>query len=518
MLLSTLALAWSLTVVMADGEEGVKTPCVDVEEGVCSSYCQVDGNCCPSDQIYTTDWTNYFCCEAVVSMDGGNPFCPKAAVSSQSSALGAAPAPEVCQKKTYSLYIPEETAGAQTYCKGGSKKVSKQNPCTSSNTCTAEECRVHCDKEPLCNFYTSHPSGKCMLYKSCSKKENGSTAAAVYAKVCSDFSGSIGVSWSDFTLERWQTDSAAITAAVEAEGGMVINKDAGNDATQQSADIEALVDLNIGTLIVIAVDASALGPALEKAFEKGIPVIAYDRLIDDERAFYLTFDNVEVGRLQAQAILDVQPTGKYVFIKGSETDPNAHFVRQGQQEVLQAAIDASDITIVDEAFTPGWNPDAAETNFRNIMTAASDDVDAIVASNDGTAGAVHKVLTEKGLVKPLSGQDGDKAALNRVAKGEQTVSVWKDARELGKSAGEIAVMFAQSFNGFLLMKKAVDYAGGDSFTFVTPSGKTVYAMLLPPVAITQDNLSVVVDANWITVAELCSGVTGGSVAACPAED
>ena len=180
---------------------------------------------------------------------------------------------------------------------------------------------------------------------------------------------------------------------------------------------------------------------MQLAADEGIPVVGYDRLIDDSRAFYLTFDNVEVGRMQARAVFAEAPTGRYVMIKGSNTDPNADFLRGGQQEILQAAIDSGDIEIVGEAYTDGWLPANAPTQYganpdRNRQRC----VDAVVASNDGTAGGVVAALTAQGMEGiPVSGQDGDHAALNRVAKGTQTVSVWKDARDLGRAAGEIAV-------------------------------------------------------------------------------
>ena len=200
----------------------------------------------------------------------------------------------------------------------------------------------------------------------------------------------------------------------------------------------------VDALIILAQDTQAIIPAVEAAANEGVPVIAYDRLIEDPRAFYLTFDNVEVGRMQARAVLEQQPTGNYVMIKGSPTDPNADFLRGGQQEVLQEAIDAGDITIVGEAYTDGWLPANAQRNMEQILTAEDNAVDAVVASNDGTAGGAVAALTAQGLDGiPVSGQDGDHAALNRIAKGTQTVSVWKDSRDLGKAAAEAAVAMAE---------------------------------------------------------------------------
>lgn len=311
----------------------------------------------------------------------------------------------------------------------------------------------------------------------------------------------VGVSWSNFQEERWKTDEAAIVGALEAGGAEYISADAQSSSSKQLSDVESLIAQGVDALIILAQDAQAIGPAVQAAADEGIPVIAYDRLIEDDRAFYLTFDNVEVGRLQAQAVFDVMPKGNYVMIKGSPTDPNADFLRGGQQEILEAAIAAGDIKIVGEAYTDGWLPANAQRNMEQILTSADNAVDAVVASNDGTAGGVVAALTAQGMEGiPVSGQDGDHAALNRVAKGHQTVSVWKDARELGKAAGEIAVQLAGGAD-------LGDVKGSMSWT--SPAGTVMTSMFLAPNPITQDNLSVVVDAGWITKDALCQGVEGG---------
>lgn len=309
----------------------------------------------------------------------------------------------------------------------------------------------------------------------------------------------IGVSWSNFREERWKTDEAAIKGALEAAGAQYISSDAQTSATKQLADVEGLITQGVDAIILLAQDSASIGPAINAAADAGIPVIGYDRMIDDPRAFYLTFDNVEVGRLQARAILEAMPKGRYVMIKGSPVDPNADFLRGGQQEVLQAAIDSGDITIVGESYTEDWQPANAQKNMEQILTQTNNGVDAVVASNDGTAGGVVAALSAQGMSGiPVSGQDGDMAALNRVAMGTQTVSVWKDSRVLGKTAGEIAVALAGG--------TAMDAVEGAS-TFTSPSGNTLNAILLAPNPITKDNLNEVLDAGWISKEVLCQGTT-----------
>jgi D-xylose transport system substrate-binding protein len=318
----------------------------------------------------------------------------------------------------------------------------------------------------------------------------------------------IGVSWSNFQEERWKTDEAAIKAAIEKAGGSYISADAQSNPGKQLTDIESLITKGAKALIVLAQDSDAIRPAIEKATQEGIPVVGYDRLIEIPSAFYITFDNKEVGRMQARAVHAAKPKGSYAFIKGSSTDPNADFLFAGQMEVLKAAIDKGDIKNVGEAYTDKWLPANAQKNMEQILTKNNNKVDAVVASNDGTAGGVVAALSAQGLAGsvPVSGQDGDKAALNRVALGTQTVSVWKDARELGKSAAEIAIALAGG-------KKLSDIPGSTTFSD-GPKKQKMTARLLKPVAITKDNLSVVIAAGWITKEAVCQGVKAGSVSVC----
>lgn len=319
----------------------------------------------------------------------------------------------------------------------------------------------------------------------------------------------VGVSWNNYNEERWaKWDEPAIKEALAAGGAAYISSDAGSSAEQQLADVENLIAQGADALIILAQDGEAILPAVQSALEQGIPVIAYDRLIEDPGALYITFDNVEVGRLQAEAVFAQVPEGNYVFIKGNSADANADFVHSGQLEVLQAAIDSGAVVNVGESYTDNWDPAVAQTNMEQFLTENDNDVQAVVSSNDGMAGGVVAALEAQGLAGEVavSGQDGDLAALNRVALGTQTVSVWKDARELGTAAGEAAVMLAHAM--------ALGEIPG-TVIFDSPGGNQMTSILLTPIAITPDNLDVVVDVGWISQEELCQGVETGTVAACP---
>lgn len=331
----------------------------------------------------------------------------------------------------------------------------------------------------------------------------GVGTAAVAQKI------TVGVSWSNFQEERWKTDEAAIKAAIAKAGGTYISADAQSSPAKQLTDIEGLIARGARVLIVLAQDSDAIRPAVERATQEGIPVVGYDRLIEIPGVYYITFDNREVGRLQARAIHMAKPKGNYVFIKGSSTDPNADFLRAGQEDVLKEAMAKGDIKNVGEAYTDQWLPANAQRNMEQILTRNNNKVDAVVASNDGTAGGVIAALTAQGLAGtvPVSGQDGDKAALNRVARGLQTVSVWKDARALGKRSAEIAVDLAKG--------TAPDKIAGAAKWAEGAKKVPMDSILLTPVAVTKDNLDVVISAGWVTKDVVCQGVEAAKApAAC----
>jgi len=319
----------------------------------------------------------------------------------------------------------------------------------------------------------------------------------------------VGVSWNNYQEERWaKWDEPAIKAAIEAGGGTYISNDAKSSAETQASNLENLISQGAQVLIVLAQDGTAIKPAVASAIGAGVPVVAYDRLIEDPQALYITFDNKGVGRLEAEEIFKRVPKGRYVIIKGSSTDANADFLREGFEEVIGAAVAAGDIEIVSETYTDNWDPANAQATMEQVLSAEGNKIDAVLTQNDGMAGGAIAALAAQGLAGkvPVSGQDAEQAALNRVALGTQSLTVWKDARELGKSAGESALALCAN-------PDASAVAGASPFT--TPGGNEISSIFLVPKPITQDNLNEVIDAGWTDQATLCQGVTAGSVAACP---
>ena len=315
----------------------------------------------------------------------------------------------------------------------------------------------------------------------------------------------IGVSWAQFQEERWKIDEAAMKAAIEANGDEYISADAQGSSEKQLNDIDALIAQGVNALIINAWDKDAILPAVDKAAAEGIPVLGYDRLIEDSRAFYLTFDNVGVGKIIAQEVMKAKPDGNYAIIKGDPGDPNANFLRAGMEEVIGEAVKAGTIKIVGEVYTDGWKPDNAQKNMEQILTANNNAIDAVLAENDGMAGGASAALAAQGLTVPLGGQDGDLAAINRVARGLQTVSVWKDSRQLGDAAGKIAGQLADGV--------AMDKIEGVT-TFADGEKKVpMNAILMTPTAITKETINLAIDGGHITKEQACEGALA-DVAAC----
>ncbi len=313
----------------------------------------------------------------------------------------------------------------------------------------------------------------------------------------------IGVSWKIFQEERWKRDEAVIKGIVEANGDRYISADAQGSAAKQLTDVESLISQGADVLLIVPFDSEAILPAIEKASGEGIPMIAYDVQIEHPDSLYITFDNVGVGRLMAKEMLKVKDAGNFAFIKGDQGDPNATFLFKGIMEVLQPNIDAGKIKNVGEAFTDGWKPENAQRNMEQMLTANQNKIDAVISENDGMAGGAVAALAAQGMAGsvPVTGQDGDLAAINRVARGTQLVSVWKDSRALGKVAAEAALMLADG-------KSMSDVPGTAPFSG-GKRGVEVTSILLEPTPITKDTVNLVIDAGWISKAEACEGATAG---------
>ncbi len=312
------------------------------------------------------------------------------------------------------------------------------------------------------------------------------------------------MSWATFQEERYGLrDEPGIQGVLEAAGAQYTGNDADNSNETQASNIEALLAADIDVLVLNSVNPEAALAPLQTALDAGIPVIAYDRELESSDVLFMTHDNVEVGRMIAREVTAAQPTGNYAIIKGQEGETNPEFLREGMAEIIDPLIEAGDITIPEgaEVYTDEWLPDNAQDNMETILTATNNDIQAVLSENDGMATGAVAAMEAQGLVGTIKigGQDGDVAALNRVALGTQVVSVWKDATELGAAAGVAALALCDD-------PDVANVTGAEPRT--TTGGLDGFGLELAPMPITQDNLQVVLDAEWITEAELCAGRSG----------
>jgi D-xylose transport system substrate-binding protein len=342
----------------------------------------------------------------------------------------------------------------------------------------------------------------------------------------------VGVSWNNFQQPRWAAhDEPNLKGTVEAAGGKYISADANLSAEQQLTDVDTLISQGAKVLILLAQDNKAILPALQKAKDAGVPVIAYDRLIEDPSILYITFDNVLVGKAEADAVIAKVPKGNYVLIKGDPGDPNAStFLPQGWDDAgLKDKVASGDIKLLngpDGTFTDAWKTEKAQQNMEAIIDKAVADgtpIDAILAENDSTALGVVGALTAKSYgFPPLSGQDGDPANLNNVALGKQYVDVFKNANELGKTAGAAAIELCKgtAMAGLKLPDGLIDpgvapTAGLTAQAFTTPDGTSVQSFILQPTPLTAETLQAAIDAGQISKEDLCKGVDAATApAAC----
>ena len=256
----------------------------------------------------------------------------------------------------------------------------------------------------------------------------------------------IGFSMDTLKEERWQKDRDLFVKRAEELGAEVIVQSAdGNDETQFN-QAQALLLQGVDVLVVIPHNGDVAGAIVEAANKENVPVISYDRLIRNSAPqLYISFDNEKVGELQAKYLLDRAPKGNYILIGGAPTDNNAKLLRAGQMQVLQPAIDRGDIKIVADQWARDWLAEEALKHTENALTQNSNDVAAVVASNDSTAGGVVQALLSKGLGGKVfvSGQDADLAALQRVVAGTQSMTVYKPVSQLATRAAEAAVGLAK---------------------------------------------------------------------------
>ncbi|WP_049621123.1 D-xylose ABC transporter substrate-binding protein [Frateuria defendens] len=298
----------------------------------------------------------------------------------------------------------------------------------------------------------------------------------------------IGFSIDDLRVERWTRDRDYFVDAAKKLGATVNVQSANANESRQIAQIENLIAAGVDVLVIVPFNSKVLGNAIAEAKRAGIKVVSYDRLIlNSDIDAYISFDNEKVGEMQAQGVVNVAPKGNYFLLGGASTDNNARILREGQMKVLKPLVDKGDIKIVGQQWTPEWEPSKAQGIVENALTANNNNIQGIVASNDGTAGGAIQALSGQKLAGkvPVSGQDADLAGVRRVVAGTQAMTVYKPIKAIASGAAGLAVDLVKGT--------------APKYTSKLNNGKKdVDTILLTPTLLTKQNVDVVVKDGFYT--------------------
>lgn len=261
---------------------------------------------------------------------------------------------------------------------------------------------------------------------------------------------SIGLSMDTLKEARWARDRDALVARAAELGAKVTVLSANSDDTRQVADVASLITNGVDVLVIVPHDSTAMAKGVELAHAANIPVIAYDRIIQDsDLDLYVTFDNERVGELQAHYLLDALKDApapiKLVRIYGSKTDNNAGMFKAGQDKALAPALASGRVEVLHEDWADDWKPENAKRIANAAITRHGHAIDAILATNDGTASGAIQALREEGITGKVlvTGQDAELVACQRIVAGEQAMTIYKPVDQLARRAAEIAVAFAR---------------------------------------------------------------------------
>lgn len=329
-----------------------------------------------------------------------------------------------------------------------------------------------------------------VLAAACEPHESAPTATAK-----APHSGSVRIGFLMDTLkeERWQRDKELVEQRAKQVGANLDIQVANGDDAVQTKQADNMLTKGVDVLIVAPHNGEIAASIVEAAHSKGVPVIAYDRLIRNADVdLYISHQVVHIGEMQGEYALQHVPKGNYVIIGGSPTDYNAILLHEGQMKILKPAIDRGDIKVVSDQYAREWKAEEALRLTEDALTKTGKNIQAIVCSNDGTAGGAVSALEAAGLAGKIlvTGQDAQKDALQRIIKGTQTMTIYKPMQALAFGAVDAAIKLAK--------KEKVDAPDK-----INNGKKDVPAILIAPIAVDKSNLdSTVIKDGYHTHAEI----------------
>lgn len=310
----------------------------------------------------------------------------------------------------------------------------------------------------------------------------------------------VGFLMETYDVARWARDEEYLTQRAKELGAKVVKAVANGDQDKQNQQADTFLTQGANVLVVVPRDLKTAGRIIKSAHEKNVPVLAYDRLIlNCDLDMYVTFDNERVGYLQAKGVLEKVPEGNFILLGGASSDNNAKLLRAGQLKAIaeHEAATGKKIKVLDDSFLDNWDKEEARRKVSNMLTKFSAQglkVDAIVASNDGTAGGAISALKAEGLAGKVavSGQDAELGACQRIIEGTQTVTVYKPVRKLAAAAAEIAIRLAKGEK-----PEAIAKALGCPLNYLDNGTKKVPSIYLDPVFVTKENMDdTVIKDGW----------------------
>jgi len=302
----------------------------------------------------------------------------------------------------------------------------------------------------------------------------------------------IGFSMDTLKEERWQRDKQLVEARAKEVGADLDIQVANGDDAVQTQQAENMLAKGDQVLIVAPHNGVIAASIVDAAHRKGVPVIAYDRLIrDSDVDLYISHQVEKIGEMQADYALKRVPKGNYVLIGGSPTDFNALLLRKGQMNILKPAVNRGDVKIISDQFAREWKAEEALRITEDALTKTGNKIAAIVASNDGTAGGAISALEAAGLAGKVlvTGQDAQKDAMQRIVKGTQTMTVYKPIKPLADGAVDAAIKLARH----------QPVSAPDK---INNGKKDVPSILLQPIAVDKSNIDVTIKDGYHTHADV----------------
>ncbi len=308
----------------------------------------------------------------------------------------------------------------------------------------------------------------------------------VFSNSCSEKQIRIGLLMDEILLERWSKDKNLFIKRANEKEAEVLVEVANSDPVKQYELARKLLDEGIDILVLVPVDLNDAARIVQMAHQYKVKVLSYDRLVKNcNLDFYISFDNVEVGKIQAEYLAKICPKGNYALIGGATTDNNSILLKIGQMNVLQPFVERGDISIIYDQFVDKWNQDEGYNHMINCLRISNNKIDAVIAANDALATGAARALEERNMMGQvyLAGQDADLIACQRIVAGTQTITVYKPIEAIATKAADIAIKMA----------KMEDFE--TTQLTVNNGKKMVPALLLPPMLVHKETIRLTVIAD-----------------------